>query len=379
MEDLWEWAVLNDHRAICRWIVPIAYFEDGLPSRKGLEPLFVKFAGKPSFADGMIFASVFNLALKSKFRETLSLLRKDTDIEALDVFGNKLLSTAAAVGDEKVFDMLLTQRANVNARDSTDWTALHWAIGEGQEAIVKLLLARNDVDVNIPDCSLRTPLSLAASRAKNHFVKLLLARADINVQAADSFGYTPIFGAIRSGNVDAVTLILDHAKEDLSMLWNSGSGESLLMHAARNGYLNVTQVLLERYPSTVNWKNEDRQTALAFAAWGGETDLVELLLSCDGIDVETRDNQGRTPAALARHRGHKDIVEILERYQWARRSTIQSIPDLLSPQLPAQARPGTTHSGSHESDADAILEEDTEFDSADGLGELDDRGLRYGF
>ncbi|KAK5462441.1 hypothetical protein LTS15_002153 [Exophiala xenobiotica] len=343
-DDLGEWAVLNDHRAICQWVVPILYWQDHLSYPERLESLLLKFAEIPSISDGMFVATICNLALKSKCYEKFSLIRTIADTEALDVFGQKLLSTAAALGDIGAFDMLLTQGADLNARDRTGRTALFRAVEERQEAIVKLLLIQDDVDVNIPDLRLRSPLDQAATLSDDHILKLLLARTDLNVQAADSSGQTPIFTAVICGNVEVVSLLLDRSNRDLSMLWNSARCELLLMYATEIGYTSIVHVLLERHPDSVNWKNKVGLTALALAVKAGNLDMVKLLLRRDDVDVHTRDNQGQTLMDLAIQFGNNDLVELLERDQRTKRRTIQSTPNSLSPQSePPWAPPADNH------------------------------------
>ncbi|KAJ9494026.1 hypothetical protein H2202_010454 [Exophiala xenobiotica] len=337
--ELWEWAVLNDHRALCQWVIPKTFsektfWEDVGSPRERLESLLLKTAGNPSISDSMIIATVFNLAVISECYGASTLLPTVADTEALDVWGHKLLSTAAAVGDERAFDMLVTQGADLNARDSAGRTALFRAIEERQEWMVRLLLERDGVDVNIPDRELRSPLSLAANLSDDHILKLLLARTDLNVQAADITGQPLIFTAVHFGHMEAALLMLDHpnSPKDWSMLWNPYTRELLLMVAVKKGYTSIVQVLLERHPDTVNWKDGDGLTAASVAVKEGEADMVKLLLRCGDVDMHTRDNHGWTLFDLAIRRGNNDVVELLEWHQWTRRSIIQSTANLPSPQ-----------------------------------------------
>jgi ankyrin repeat protein len=449
-----EWAVLNDHRAICQWVIPEICWLPSSSRRETLESLLVKIAGNPPISDSMIFATIFNFALKLKFYGAFPFLHTVADTEALDVFGDKLLSTAAAWGDIRVFDMLVTQGADLNARDRAGRTALYRAVEERQEAIVKLLLARDDVDVNIPDQEqrsplslatslldddvlgfvilapsaptdfedlngsdrvggtalsravekkaivksllarddvdvnkpdqeLRSPLSLAAGFSDDYVLKLLLARTDLDVQAADSSGQSPIFTAVDRGHVEAVMLMLDHPNSHLSMPWDPSQHKSLLMAAAKKGYTPMVQVLLERHPDTVNWKDGDGLTALALAAMAGRTDVVKLLFERDDVDVHTRDNQGRTLVDLAIQYtywwGSNGLVDLLERDQRTRRRIIQSTPNVSSPQSEPPWVPADDDNSwsMYESDADAILEGWTDFEGQ-GIGRASDGKLGSG-
>jgi len=87
----------------------------------------------------------------------------------------------------RVVNHLFGERyVNPNSSSKYGRTPLFWAVENGHEGIVKLLLGRNDVNPDIPDTGYgRTPLSLAAERGHDGIVKLLLERKDVNPDAPD--------------------------------------------------------------------------------------------------------------------------------------------------------------------------------------------------
>jgi ankyrin repeat protein len=55
-------------------------------------------------------------------------------------------------------------------------TPLYWAAGGGHEAVVRLLVERDDVEADSKDGSGRTPLSRAAGQGHEVVVKLLKSK-----------------------------------------------------------------------------------------------------------------------------------------------------------------------------------------------------------
>ena len=111
-------------------------------------------------------------------------------------------------GHEDVVELLLANKADVNAKNNDGQTSLELAASLGYADIVKTLLA-NNADVNTKDNDGQTPLHLAASGDHKDVVELLLAnKADVNAKNND--GLTPLQLAEDPGFADVVELLRQH-------------------------------------------------------------------------------------------------------------------------------------------------------------------------
>ena len=82
------------------------------------------------------------------------------------------LCTRRRYGHNDVAELLLANKAEVNAKDKSEWTPLHWAAMKGHKAVVELLLA-NGADVNAKANNGGTPLHLAEDRGQEDVAELL--------------------------------------------------------------------------------------------------------------------------------------------------------------------------------------------------------------
>jgi ankyrin repeat protein len=86
--------------------------------------------------------------------------------------------------------ILLAINTDVNVRDKSGFTPLHWAAVAGAKDIAELLLA-NNADVHAKNNNGDTPLHWAARNGRQEVAELLLAnKADVN--AKDNGGVTPV-------------------------------------------------------------------------------------------------------------------------------------------------------------------------------------------
>ena len=99
-------------------------------------------------------------------------LKKHTDLESKDEYGQTPLSQAAGNGHEAVVKLLLDKDANLESKDEYGRTPLSQAAENGHEAVVKLLLDK-DANLDSKDRIGRSPLSQAAENGHEAVVKLL--------------------------------------------------------------------------------------------------------------------------------------------------------------------------------------------------------------
>lgn len=169
----------------------------------------------------------------------------------------------------------LCEKYDPDLKDSYGQTPLSWVAQRGHESVVKLLLARDDVDADSKDQNGRTPLSWAAEGGHESIVKLFLARSDVEADSKDERGQTP------------------------------------LSWAARRGHETIVKLLLARNDVDADSRDKIGQTSLSWAAEKGHETIVKLLLARDDVKADSRDDTGLTPLSWAAEGGHEAIMKLI--------------------------------------------------------------------
>ncbi|OWV96828.1 ankyrin repeat domain-containing protein [Rhizobium sp. R693] len=119
------------------------------------------------------------------------------------------LINAALSNQIAIVELLIGKHANVMARNSGGFTALHAAAYSGSVPISKLLLDHGAILDDASNKAGATPLMVAGEQNQVALAEFLLAKgADIG--HAEVHGYTPITRAIWKGNTDIVRLFKRH-------------------------------------------------------------------------------------------------------------------------------------------------------------------------
>ncbi|KAF2185905.1 ankyrin [Zopfia rhizophila CBS 207.26] len=105
--------------------------------------------------------------------------------------------------------LLKGKAMNTTVSSENGLQLLWWAVENGHEAVVKLLLATGKVDVNSKDDHGWTPLRRAAGNGHEAVVKLLLATGKVDVDSKDDLGQTPLRNAAENGHEAVVKLLLE--------------------------------------------------------------------------------------------------------------------------------------------------------------------------
>ena len=155
-----------------------------------------------------------------------------------DIFVEAVLFTAVKKSNyEKVIEMV-EKGVTTNIHDSDDMSPLAYALRNDDEKMFELLL-KNDADVNKQILKKTSLLTFYIKSKKSKLLKRLLdADADVNFQ--DSIGMTPMMHAIENINIDAIKMLvrIDY-KDELDTEISDYSGKTMFDYVenSRNNYL----------------------------------------------------------------------------------------------------------------------------------------------
>lgn len=158
------------------------------------------------------------------------------------------------------------------------------------------------------------------SNEGNH---LLLERAlkackgPIDLEIEDLNGQTALNIAARNGHLEIVNLLLQYSIPSATTQTTlvdvnhaDRDGWTPLRSASWGGHTEVVKILIGHPKCSIDRSDKEGRTALRAAAWSGNEDIVKILIAA-GADVNSIDKQGRTSLIAASYMGHYDIVEIL--------------------------------------------------------------------
>ena len=99
--------------------------------------------------------------------------------------GASKVHLVAFFGLERTMRALFEDMAEADSKDRHSYSPRSYNAEEGHEAVVKMLVARDDVEVDTKDEDSRSPLFYAAAAGHEAVVKILAARDDVQVNAKD--------------------------------------------------------------------------------------------------------------------------------------------------------------------------------------------------
>uniref|UniRef100_A0A3P8UNH7 Inversin n=1 Tax=Cynoglossus semilaevis TaxID=244447 RepID=A0A3P8UNH7_CYNSE len=193
----------------------------------------------------------------------------------------------------------------LNWQDYEGRTPLHFAVADGNEAVVEVLTSYEGCNVTAYDNLFRTPLHWAALLGHAKIVHLLLERNTSGTIPSDSQGATPLHYGAQSNNAETVGVFLSHpsVKDEPDL-----EGRTAFMWAAGKGSDDVIRTMLALTPQIdINMADKYGGTALHAASLSGHVSTVKLLLE-KGAMVDSLDVMKHTPLFRACEMGHRDVI-----------------------------------------------------------------------
>ncbi|KAJ5769467.1 hypothetical protein N7520_004026 [Penicillium odoratum] len=220
-------------------------------------------------------------------------------LDSRDLAGKTPLIMAATLGETNILNQLLNSNAAINSEDNEKCTSLSWAVANGHEQTVDLLLRISDVCVDHQDGRGRTPFSQAAERGFIRIMHLLIENgADPHVH--DNEGHTGFWWFLR-------------ARHDLfiscsNCLVRPGLGGSV------NPFILLHLICALRLP---NKKDKSGRNWLSWAAEYGDDEIVRYFLQSENkVDINICDGTGdtfsRTPLIWALEGKHGAVMDLLK-------------------------------------------------------------------
>ena len=186
------------------------------------------------------------------------------------------LIAAAGRGDLPAVEKLLSEGADVRAKDGRGKSALNNAAYGNHVEVFRRLLAAGS-NVNETDHVPSSPLMTAAVRGYIEIVRLALA-AGADVKSINQYGGNALIPACHYGHVEVVRELLK-SKIDINHVNNLGWTALLETVILGDGGAKHQEImgLLLRHGAKVNLADRDGVTALEHARRRGYKELVQLL------------------------------------------------------------------------------------------------------
>lgn len=211
-----------------------------------------------------------------------------------------------------LLELLIDNKANVNARDNNGDTPLHYCAA--LPAIVTALLqagANPSLKNNDSKASFQAVLE---SNPSDGEVIIALSRAGSIISQTDQNGKNALHYLVTGDNVKAVEYTLKQAPDIIHSVNAKGKTSfATLLDASWSGHVSETKrkiiALLLQAGADPNTTNKEGETWLHLAAAGGNNVPVIESLAKYGVDLNRKNNRGKTAVHIA---AEKKLIDVLD-------------------------------------------------------------------
>ncbi|XP_035762875.1 receptor-interacting serine/threonine-protein kinase 4 [Neolamprologus brichardi] len=247
-------------------------------------------------------------AIRNKDTAKLMKILQPQDVDLLLDGGDSLLHHAINLGNEEAVKFLLLNNANPNLANGRGSTPLHLATEKHLKSLAELLLGRRSTNVNAKDEDQYTALHWAAQNGDEAITRLLLDRAAA-INETDGQGRTPAHVACQHGQENVFRVLLSRGAD---VQIKGKDNWTPLHYAAWQGHLGIVKLLVKQAGADVDGQTTDGRTPLHLASQRGQYRVARILIEL-GADVHMTSAGSKTPLHVAAETGHTKQIQIRER------------------------------------------------------------------
>lgn len=193
----------------------------------------------------------------------------------------------------------------IDAKDAHSKTPLFYGLKNKSSATARTLL-HFGANPRILNGLQRNALHHAVIEKHEDIVRLLISSDAALQNAFEVHGYTPFHLAIHYGHLEIARLFPPNEVR----FFSANAKDPPLSIASSNGHISIMRWLLDG-GADINCRNAYGDTALKLAAHGGQLEAVKLLVS-KGAKVNVPDICELTPRDAAQQRGKLGVVSYLD-------------------------------------------------------------------
>ncbi|XP_046361397.2 uncharacterized protein LOC124138676 [Haliotis rufescens] len=315
-------ACMGGSMPIVKHILPLKLF--AINKREGLNKTPVLLAAERGHSDvyNLLVSEGADLSLTDDYKHDCLMLAciggsmpivkhllslKTFDINTRQWFNKTPVMLAAQRGHVDVYNLLVSEGADLSLSDLMNKHCLMLACEGGSMPIVKHLLSLKTFDINRKGKFTKTPVMLAAMRGHLDLYNLLVSEgADLSLTDEDNNDCLML--ACKRGSLPIVKHLLSLKTFDINR--TGWFNQTPVMSAANSGHLDVYNLLVSEGADLKLTDVMDKD-CLMLACVGGSMPIVKHLLSLKTFDINRRGGFNQTPVMLAAERGHVDVSNLL--------------------------------------------------------------------
>lgn len=224
-----------------------------------------------------------------------------TNVNESNDHGLTALHMAVVSRHQSIVDLLLKNRADINAKDDFDLSPMHYAVGGTCANFIKTAIFKKGliIDTTVTDVCQRQGLDA--------IVRRLLEDKDVDIDCKDRDGRTPLHYAVWDLNTVLIGILLDAGASFCA----DNDGYTPMHLAVHRKNHRALHTLLRSRRVDVNARTRHGATALHLAVFHCSLAIVLELLH-KGAEIDPRDIDGLTPLMIAYFKDHTAIAKVFK-------------------------------------------------------------------